>query len=839
MDTNNLYISTNPVCDVNSLQTLTGKKATQLYQLNRYDDFLIPPFITLTTEYFNRFISYNNIDLNNSNLEELKNDITSGKWPDDIYEILDACCDQLSSPFAVRSSGVHEDGADNSFAGLYDSFLFVEKHYLLDKIKCCWISAFNDRAISYINDNGITADHLTMGVIIQNMVPAEKSGVAFSINPITGKDTEILIEASDGVADKLVSGRLNPEQVRYDWFDDIFIDDTKNKSNALNSKQSQRIAHLCLQIQRHLGYPVDIEWAIADSKIFLIQARPITKVGFSDIKDEWTTADFKDGGVSSSVCTPLMWSLYLSVWTPNISSYLKKVNMVVDPNPNTLWGKMYFGRPYWNVGIVKSGLKKLPGFVERKFDEDLGIQPAYDGDGYVSKTNLYTLFRGIKVLYLLNKSFSNRLIFIKLNYHRIQNLLNNLDKLQTHSPSDSELFTFYKKLILEYYYECESIYFNLVFDNSNVITLFKDFLSKYDSDNRVLWLNLFSGLNNLSHLRQSQDLWEVVEKIKLDNSLLDFWTRVETKDIIDMWDQNKPEVHLIKCHVEKFKHHSTRELDLTIPRFGEDPTFIINTAKIMITSDELEPSKAVARQNTLYENEKERIRHILPPWRQTKFLNSLKQVREFLWWREEIRDLSTQMYYHVRRFSLEVEKRLIASGCLQQKGDIYFCTFDDIFNLFSSQSLSDSYRNIILNNKIYYDSFRNYDNPNEIGCRYLQKTSSHDNSMTSDIILKGLACSPGIIEGTVRIIQDIDEIERLQQGDILVTPFTDPGWTTQFGRIKAVITETGGLLSHAAVISREYGIPAILGVADATRILKNGQKIKLNGEKGEIVVLKE
>ncbi len=220
--------------------------------------------------------------------------------------------DQLGTPLVVRSSAVGEDGADVSFAGQFRSFLNLNTvEEVEEAVRLCHASLKQPSVIQYCRKNGVDPDSLRMEVIIQRMIEPELAGVAFTVNPITGEE-EVLIEACAGLADGLLAGSKTglPQQ------------------HPLMQKHRAEIETTARRIQRHFGAPQDIEFAIGSESLYVLQARPVTRIGFASDIGEWTNADFRDGGVSSTVCTPLMWSLYDFIWDRSLKGITPRAEVV-------------------------------------------------------------------------------------------------------------------------------------------------------------------------------------------------------------------------------------------------------------------------------------------------------------------------------------------------------------------------------------------------------------------------------------------------------------------------------------------------------------------------------
>ncbi|MCL2423624.1 MAG: PEP/pyruvate-binding domain-containing protein, partial [Micrococcales bacterium] len=296
-------------------------------------------------------------------------------------------------PYAVRSSGLNEDLADLSFAGQYTTVLDVTCDGLVDAVRRCLDSLDSPAVTAYRERHGLDAG--AMAVIIQRLVPAQTSGVAFTLDPVTGADTHLVVEYTAGLGESLVNGQVIPLTARYDWFDERWLTGGPDDGGPAWLDQ---LASLCVAAQRLFGHPLDIEFAYADGQVWLLQARAITRITYTGLDDTWTTADFKDGGVSAQTCTPFMWSLYEYVWESSLKAFLLTSNLIKPDRLRPL-GRMSYGRPYWNLSVVKEIMSRVPGYTERDFDTEFGIARTYTGDGHVTRLTPRTL-AGIAVVAL-------------------------------------------------------------------------------------------------------------------------------------------------------------------------------------------------------------------------------------------------------------------------------------------------------------------------------------------------------------------------------------------------------------------------------------------------------
>ena len=214
-----------------------------------------------------------------------------------------------------------------------------------------------------------------------------------------------------------------------------------------------------------------------------------------------------------------------------------------------------------------------------------------------------------------------------------------------------------------------------------------------------------------------------------------------------------------------------------------------------------------------------------------KIKDKVDKMRKMLWWREEFRDVSTRFYYMLRMYTIEYAKKLENERVLEKWEDIWFLKVGNVWDYIDGKLTKDDLNDLIVKNKFYYNAYRNYISDNEIGHDF--KVVSDEESKNS---IRGLGANNGKITGVARVIEDFTQIDRLQQGDILVTRFTDTGWTPKFAILSGIVTEYGGILCHAAIVSREYGIPAIVCCKDAMSKITDGQIITIDGGTGVVTI---
>ncbi len=427
--------------------------------------------------------------------------------------------------------------------------------------------------------------------------------------------------------------------------------------------------------------------------------------------------------------------------------------------------RMFFGRPYWNLGAVKRSLAKLPGFVERRFDEDLAIKVQYEGAGVQTPVSAATLIRALPAILAIGRLLNQQEAFNR------EFLAEGFDAIERkYDPMPADVDRSFRELVERDYLTTEVNYFRTIFCASLAKLDFTESFPNAD------YRQLVAALPEMRHLAPTRAIREMTLAGAVDVDVL----------------------------IRRFRHHSRRELDLRTPRWDEDRPFVeqLLAGYRGSAGDDPRPAYEAARQQAL----------AAVPWHKHRsFQRKLDRLRRFVWLREEMRDLSTRLYYHIRRHLLAIaERRGIGD-------DIYFMTFQQI--------IADD-RSHIERGKATFESYRNFKAPNEIGSRFPFRPAAASEA------LQGIGASQGVVRGVARIARSVEEASRIEKGAILICPFTDPGWTVTLDRVAGVVTETGGLLSHAAVICREYGIPAVLAIPQATHRIRDGQTIVIDGGRG-------
>lgn len=732
---------------------------------------------------------------------------------------------KVGQTYIVRSSGLLEDQAQTSLAGFFDSTLNCQSlNAIIAGIKRSLASLFKKDVLQYWQEQQLPLNQLRMALIIQEQIPASLAGVAFSMDPVTNDDQAIVVEYTQGSNEQLVQGQITPVQVRLPWkraAEYVMAD--------LSLKESKALVDAVLNLSRHFGFPLDIEFAFYEQQLYLLQVRPITYIPAITTQGSWTTANFRDGGVAAQVIPHLMGSLYHASWQKALSQFLIDNNLYeADQIPHLMIEK--YARPYWNIGIVKTVMQKIPGFIEREFDEELGVQNNYSGDGRKSRLSLSSLLYTLKVAFKLNQTTklhqaSSQKIHTALldNYERLNQAILSLS---AQSPRQA-IELLWIMIIEDAYMEAETNYFKQVYINTVQLSMKKTALLNILTQEQLF--QLLAHIGNISHLKPRQALIDIVVLIKKDPDIHDLWKENKAA-FLEEWIKQHPQHPIVKAILNfqtEFGYHSQRELNLLEPSYSESLATIVDMLQwYLLQKEAFEELEALTLDDI-----KQLVSKMVKPNQVNKVVKQVVYLRNLMWWREEFKDISTRYYHLIRQITLKLGERYQQLGFIAESHHLFYATKEMIMAFIKEECSLMQLQEEIQQNQQYTQAYRNYNPPGDL-FESIQSEKRTDGLAR----LKGLGASNGIVTGVVRVLSDLNDIHHLQAGEILVTTFTDTGWSYAFSRIAGLITETGGVLCHASIVAREFDLPAIVAAQGATTQLKTGMTISMDGHTGEIII---
>ncbi len=746
--------------------------------------------------------------------------------------------------YAVRSSAVGEDGSGNSFAGQMESFLYVKAEDIKARIQDVINSANSDRIRFYREQNGLSNEDIKVGVIVQEMINSDISGVAFSSNPITGKRGEIVISSVFGLGEGLVSGELNadtysvengkitkniaekPYKIVFDeekGFGTKQVENENSSTSSLTDKQIKEIAQEVKKIVEIYGKPQDIEWAYENGKLYILQARPITTLENIPDKSEqeiiWDNSNIIES--YSGVTTPLTFSFIKDVYTEVYKQFLLIMGVereVIDENSEIfqMLG-LIEGRVYYNLLNWYRLLKLMPGYeINARFMESMmGVKQKLNQVPKVkqSKKNKYlrlaTLIKSLIVnLFNLPKD-------IEKFYEHINTTLSPYENGKLEGKTSNELVEIYfeleSKLMKKWQAPLVNDFYAMIFYG-----LLKKSLSKIDP-NGTLQNDLLTGETGIIST-------EPIKRIKLISNKICNGKNAE-KDIEEF--------------IQKFGNRCIGELKLETITYKQDPSllkFIINS---YVKQGIIDLEKEQIREQEIRQNAEKIVKEqIKNPF----FSFILKNARLRVKNRENLRFERTRLFGLVREIFLELGKNFAYENIIENQRDIFYLTKEEIFNYVWGTSVDVDLKTLIKNRKIEFQNFETKhpaDRFSTYGTVYKANDyTSKETKTAGKGDLSGIGACAGIVRAKVKIVKSVVQSEGLE-GCIMVAERTDPGWVPLFPISKGILVERGSILSHSAIVAREMGIPAIVGINNLLSTLKDGDEVEMDGSAGTIRIIKD
>jgi pyruvate,water dikinase len=846
---------------------LVGGKGAHLGELSRIEGVRVPAGFCVTTDAFRRIMAEapsidDRLDrlsrLNPDDREvirtlsaEIRRTLEGIAIPDDLAAAIMRSLARLGeqAAYAVRSSATSEDLPTASFAGQQDTYLnVVGPAAILQHVSRCWASLFTERAVTYRQRNCFDHRKVHMAVVVQQMVFPRAAGILFTADPVTSNRKVVSVEAAFGLGEALVSGRVNADvyQVRESEIvakaiatkqlaihaspaggtQELPIEPERQEQPALTDAQVVQLAQLGRRIEGHFGLPQDIEWCLVDDSFQIVQSRPITTLFPIPAAGDQENHVYVSVG-HAQMMTDAMKPLGLSFWqltTPR-PMYVAGGRLFVDvasdlASPASRAGLLeVIGKSDPLIGDALETILERDDFIPTLRDESPGSAP---GGGMPAPIQTDPAI----VTGLIERSEAS---IAKL-------------KSDIRGKSGSALFDF----ILADIQELKRILFD---PRSHQV-----FMSAMEA---TWWLNehmeaRLGEKNAADTLTQSVPhnvtsemglaLLDVADVIRPYPEVVALLQHVEDEDFLDELAKptgGREARDAIRAYLDKYGMRCVGEIDITRPRWSERPTTLVPL--ILGNIKNFEPGAGERRfergRQEAWEKEQELLARLgdLPDGErkadETKRM--IDRVRTFIGYREYPKYGMVTRYFVYKQALLEEAGRLVQARVLREKEDIFYLTFQELHDVVRTNHADDQ---LISQRK---DTFRSYQalTPPRVFTsdgEVVAGAYRRDDVPTGALV--GLPVSAGTIEGRARVILDMAEAD-LEPGDILVTAYTDPSWSPLFVAITGLVTEVGGLMTHGAVIAREYGLPAVVGVEHATRLIRDGQRIRVHGTDGYVEIL--
>ncbi len=849
---------------------LVGGKGLNLGELSKIQGIQVPEGFCITTVGYQKTIEQNETfqalldQLTMLKIEDrdeigeisrkIRQIIMKVEIPSNVVETVTNYLSQFGEEhaYAVRSSATAEDLPYASFAGQQDTYLnIIGKEAILQHISKCWASLFTDRAVIYRMQNGFDHSQVYISVIVQRMVFPQASGILFTADPITSNRKLLSIDASFGLGEALVSGLVSADcyKVQEDKISDkmiatkklaiyprkeggietVQIDPDQQKTQTLTEQQILQLARIGRQIEAYFGCPQDIEWCLVDDTFYIVQSRPVTTLFPIPEANDQENHVFISVGHQQMMTDPIK-PLGLSFF------------LLTTPAPMHKAG----GRLFVDV------TQQLASPVSR----NILLNAMGQHDPLMKDALMNTLKRGDFIKSLPNDNEAPRptrgntdmLAQIENNPSIVSDLIKRSQtsieglKQNIQTKSGLDLFDF----ILEDIQELKKILFD---PQSSAVFMAAINASTWINEKMNEWLG---GKNAADTLSQSVPnnitsemglaLLDVADVIRPYPEVIDYLQHVKDDNFLDelvKFEGGQQTRDAIIAYLNKYGMRCAGEIDITKTRWSEKPVTLVPMILGNIKNFEPNAGKRKFEQGrrVALEKEKELLDRLnqLPDGEQkakeTKRMIDL--IRNFIGYREYPKYGMIHRYFVYKEALLKEAEQLVKAGVIHEKEDIYYLTFEEFREAVRTNKLD--YQ--IINKRAYdYKLYEKLTPPRVITSdgEIIAGEYKRENLPAEAIV--GLPVSSGVIEGRARVILNMENAD-LEDGDILVTSFTDPSWTPLFVSIKGLVTEVGGLMTHGAVIAREYGLPAVVGVENATKLIKDGQRIRVHGTEGYIEIL--
>lgn len=856
------FVST--LAQLNKTQVaLAGGKAANLGELTTIDGIKVPEGFCVTTEAYRKITATPELQQLLDQLAatndprqlkmlgtQIRDEIETIVIPDEIVTTIN---EQLTDgkAYAIRSSATAEDLPTTSFAGQQDTYLnIIGKDEIIRHISRCWASVFTERAVVYRNQNGFDHRKVQLAVIIQEMIMPQVAGTMFTADPVTGNRKVLSIDASFGLGEALVAGLVNADnfKVREGRIMDKKISKkttaiyplkeggTKEQPlitaqqnlPSLSDEQVGQLEEAGRKIEAHFGNPQDIEWCIQDGQLYIVQSRPITTLfPLPVVNDEQKHVYISVG--HQQMMTDVMLPLGISF------------RQLITPRPMYAAG----GRMFVDIAqaLAIPALKKT--MIETMGQFDLLIKDA-----------LITLLQRGDFIQAKEESPGEEKVISTEGYrNKVENDAAIAEQLI--SKCETEIAALKQKLkgksgtaLLDIIKEDLQQLVKTIGDPQSMTLILaamdasvwlNEKIKEWLGEKNVADILTQSAPNNITS-EMGLELLHVADLIRPHAAVVAYLEETRDEiflDILPAIEGGAAARDAIKTYLHKYGMRCTGEIDITRTRWSERPLTLVPL--ILSNIRNLPPSEGYRRFEQGLKQALNKEQEILARLRdlpdaeqkigETKRM--IRLVRTFAGYREYPKYHLVHCYFIYKQALLQEADRLVQANVLKDKQDIYYLGFEELYEVVRTQQLN---YQLVDERKQEYKNYEKLSPPRimtsegeVINGRYSREHVPPDG-------LAGLTVSSGIIEGRARVIMDMEEAD-LEEGDILVTAFTDPSWTPLFVLVKGLVTEVGGLMTHGSVIAREYGLPAVVGVEQATKLIKDGQRIRVNGTEGWVELL--
>src|SRR5438552_6068433 len=845
---------------------IVGGKGAHLGELSRIEGIRVPAGFCVTTDAFRQIMAgAPSIDERLDRLlrlnpddraairmlsAEIRRTLEGIAIPDDLAAAITLALATLGeqAAYAVRSSATAEDLPTASFAGQHDTYLsVVGPAAILEHISRSWASLFTERAVTYRLRNGFDHRKVHMAVVVQQMVFPEAAGILFTADPVTSNRKVVAVEATFGLGEALASGLVNADTYKVRDGEvgakavatkqlaihaslgggtrEEAIDPERQEQPALTDVQVVRLAQLGRRFEAHFGHPQDVEWCLVDDGVQIVQSRPITTLFPIPAVDDQENHVYISVGHQQMMTDPMK-PLGPSFWQMTTARPMEEadgrlfVDVVRDlGSPTSRARLLVLGQSDPLIGDALRSIVERGDFIPSLPDASPAGAPAGGTPAPIDT----------------DPTIVTELI--ARNQESIAAL-----KRDIRTKSGPALFDF----ILADIQELRRILFD---PQSHAVFMSAMEATWWLNEQLEAWLGEKNAADTLTqsvpHNVTSEmglALLGVADVIRPHPDVVAFLQHVEDEGFLDELAKlagGREARDAIEAWLEKYGMRCVGEIDITRPRWSERPSTLAPV--ILGNIKNFEPGAGARRfeqgRQEAWAKEQELLERLraLPEGERKaeEAKRMIDRVRTFIGYREYPKYGMVSRYFVYKQALLKEAERLVQAHVLREKEDIFYLTFQELHDVVRTNHVDDQ---LICRRKDAFRSYQALTPPRVLTSDGEVITGAYRRDDVPTGALVGLPVSAGTIEGRARVILDMAEAD-VEPGDILVTAYTDPSWTPLFVATEGLVTEVGGLMTHGAVIAREYGLPAVVGVENATRLIKDGQRIRVHGTDGYVEIL--
>ncbi|MFF1570542.1 rifamycin-inactivating phosphotransferase [Streptomyces sp. NPDC058293] len=854
--------------DIDETQVaVVGGKGAHLGGLSRIEGIRVPGGFCVTTDAFRRTIAEapsidDQLDrlsrLNPDDREairtlsaQIRRTIEGIAIPGDLAAAITHALARLGeqTAYAVRSSATAEDLPTASFAGQQDTYLnVVGPTAILQHVSRCWASLFTERAVTYRQRNGIDHRTVHMAVVVQQMVNPHASGILFTADPVTGNRKVATVDSGFGLGEALVSGLVNPDVFKVrdgevvdktiaakqraihalpaGGTQEVAIAPQLQGQPALTDAQAVRLVQLGRRIEAHFGRPQDIEWCLVDDGFQIVQSRPITTlfpIPESGDQENHVYVSVGHGQMMTDPMKPLGFSMWqLTAMVPMHEAggrlFVDVTRRLASPASRAgLLEAMGKGDP-----LIRHALETVldrDGFVPSLPDAGPGGPPAGGASAPIDTDPAV-------VAELIERSRAS---------------IAGLER-DIRTKTGPALFDF----LLEAFEEhkrvlSDPLSIKAIMAGMEATWWLNDKLQEWLGEKNVADTLTLSAPDNITS-EMGLALLDVADVIRPKPEVVAFLQGVDGDDFLDELAKlagGTEARDAIEAYLDRYGMRCVGEIDITRPRWRERPSTLVPV--ILDNVRNFEPGAAERRFEQGRQKAQKKEQDVLTRLRALpdgdrkadEVKGMIDRVRTFIGYREYPKYGIISRYFVYKQALLAEAERLVQADVLPEKEDAFYLTFQELHDAARSHQMDDQ---LIQRRKEAVRSYHALTPPRVLTSDGEALTGAYRRDDVPAGALIGVPVSAGTIEGRARVILDMAEAD-LEAGDILVTAFTDPSWSPLFVGIAGLVTEVGGLMTHGAVIAREYGLPAVVGVEHATRLIRDGQRIRVHGTDGYVEIL--